>query len=256
MVEQTWKPKDFIPVSAPVHHVECQSAFEQLDQKEAAYAYHMAGASWIGSIVCWFQRSYEAPGLFIVLSLFFKDGVDKTKERALLGGITEQEWDQFLVYAASVFNNCGNFKSFGDTKFVPEMPEARFQAILETSPFWASGEKHGLQETWNLIKREVYYEENPLRAIGFPDKGGQTSYYSSNITSEDAKFVDEFCQQEKISPLNTFLYLKDGEYTLCIYSAEADYGKLGTKPRYEFRGKVINIRPAVGAEIMSKVVEL
>jgi len=39
----------------------------------------------------------------------------------------------------------------------------------------------------------VYFEENPLKQIGFPDAGGHTSYYSSNITSEDAKFIDEFC---------------------------------------------------------------
>jgi len=38
-----------------------------------------------------------------------------------------------LVYGASVFQNCGNFKSFGDTKFVPELEPTAFKKIVELS---------------------------------------------------------------------------------------------------------------------------
>ena len=42
--------------------------------------------------------------------------------------------------------------------------------------------------------KEIYSEEAPLGRVGFKDKGGQTSYYSGNVTSEDADFVDKnFC---------------------------------------------------------------
>jgi dipeptidyl-peptidase III len=47
--------------------------------------------------------------------------------------VSEEEWNQFLVYSAAVFNNCGNFKSFGDTKFVPQLSEARFKTIIKSS---------------------------------------------------------------------------------------------------------------------------
>ena len=43
------------------------------------------------------------------------------------------------------------------------------------------------------IEREIYSEKDGMNQIGFPDKNGVTSYYSSNCTSKDAAFIDEFC---------------------------------------------------------------
>jgi len=63
-----------------------------------------------------------------------------------------------------------------------------------------------MEDCWTRIKHEVYSEADPHQHIGFPDKNGVTSYYSSNITSTDAEFIDAFCQKEKISPLNTRLF--------------------------------------------------
>jgi dipeptidyl-peptidase III len=65
-----------------------------------------------------------------------------------------------------------------------------------------------------------------LGRIGFRDENGQTSYYSANITSKDAKFVDEFCQSKNISPLNTRLFkLQDGSFELKVCSAVTDSTK-------------------------------
>jgi len=69
---------------------------------------------------------------------------------------------------------------------------------------------------------EVYNDTEPYGRVGFRNKGGQTSYYSGNCTSEDADKLDEFCQQEKISPLNTRLFKSadDKSFELKIASAE------------------------------------
>ena len=67
--------RDTIPVTTKVHSVECQDSFGQLDDTEATYAYYMARASWEGSKICWFQRSYEGPGLFVLLKLVFGKGI-------------------------------------------------------------------------------------------------------------------------------------------------------------------------------------
>ena len=116
-----------------MHSVQCESSFGQLTDTEALYAYYMARASWDGAKVCWFQRSYEGPALFVLLKLVFGKGIDTLKEQSIAAGVTEEQWAQFITYSAAVFNNCGNFKSFGDTKFVPELDNAAFKKIFESS---------------------------------------------------------------------------------------------------------------------------
>lgn len=32
----------------------------------------------------------------------------------------------FLIYAAAFYGNLGNYKSFGDTKFVPDLPKVQY----------------------------------------------------------------------------------------------------------------------------------
>ena len=70
--------------------------------------------------------------------------------------------------------------------------------------------------------REVYTEAEPFSRIGFRDENnGTTSYYSSNVTKDDAKFVDEWCQSMKppVSPLNTRLTKnEDGSFELKVAS--------------------------------------
>jgi len=38
-----------------------------------------------------------------------------------------------LAYSAAVFQNCGNYKSFGDSKFVPELSQDSFKKIIQSS---------------------------------------------------------------------------------------------------------------------------
>jgi len=44
--------------------------------------------------------------------------VDSIKEK-----IDEQSVNQVLMYLAAVIDNAGNYKSFGDSKFIPECSE-------------------------------------------------------------------------------------------------------------------------------------
>jgi len=97
--------------------------------------------------------------------------------------------------------------------------------------------------------------------LGFRDNNGTTSYYSSNVTSDDAKKVDEFCQANKISPLNTRLIkLSENEFELRIASSESSTEKTPYLKTYSHNlgnGETIkvHVKAADFSEIMHKVVQ-
>jgi dipeptidyl-peptidase-3 len=128
------------------------------------------------------------------------------KQKSLSSGdVDDKDWRQMLAYSAAVFQNCGNYKSFGDTKFVPELAPSKFFSIVHQSKGYQS---HGLiiDMLLSLIEVEVFTESEPYHHIGFKDSNGCTSYYSGDMTEKEAKTIDDFCKKEKISPLNTRLF--------------------------------------------------
>lgn len=62
-----------------------------------------------------------------------------------------------LAYSAAVFNNCGNFKSFGDTKFVPELSPATFETMIKASASYET-HKEQMDLIWEKISLEVFAE--------------------------------------------------------------------------------------------------
>jgi len=160
MVE-SYTPKEFIPVETSIHVFQAESSWNQLATNEKLYAYYMARAAWEGSKISWFQRSYESPALFVLLKLVFCQGIDTLKERATKDGVSETEWRQFLAYSAAVFQNCGNFKSFGDTKFVPELSMEQFLAVVKSSQAYVD-KTHEIELILSRTLAEIYSEEKPL----------------------------------------------------------------------------------------------
>ena len=91
-----------------------------------------------------------------------------------------------MAYASGVYGNMGNYRSFGDTKFIPELTKEKFDAIV------ALANNDIASNIWSKIGDLVYNNNSPYHQINFPDKQGVTGYYSSNVTSEDAELVKAF----------------------------------------------------------------
>jgi len=53
--------------------------------------------------------------------VFSGQTIEDLKQAALAKNITEDDFTKFVFYSAGVLNNCGNFNSFGDDKFIPEI---------------------------------------------------------------------------------------------------------------------------------------
>jgi dipeptidyl-peptidase-3 len=221
------KEPDIIKVDTRISLVECSKAFNGLTNNEKEYSYNFTRASWEGAKICYFQRSYESPALFYLIQWIFKlETIDEVKVKCLALGFTEEEWKQLTVYLAAFFTNCGNYHSFGDTKFVPEISKAKFKEFLHQTKAYKVNPERVLY-IWDNIEKELYEHKKPYAELGFSDKGGSTSYYSSNMTEADAKFVSEFHEHINVSPLNTRVVKVDNEgnhykILVCSYVSKAE----------------------------------
>jgi len=94
---------------------------------------------------------------------------------------------------------------------------------------------------WDEIEKSVYCEADPVARIGFRDQNGQSSYYSANITSEDSKMIDEFCQSKDLSPLNTRLFKSDDGKTYDLKICSQIKGDMKYIGQHEWNGNTVNV---------------
>ena len=135
-----------------------------------------------------------------------------TKLKSLLfehAEFTEDDWSKLITYSAAVFNNCGNFTSFGDTKFIPQIPKEKFLAALKNCSNYLNY-KDVVESIWAKIEHEIYTETPPYLKIGLYESGKTSAYYSSNLLTSEIELANRFLESEKslkfiVAPLNTRL---------------------------------------------------
>ena len=95
----------------------------------------------------------------------------------------------------------GNYKSFGDTKFIPRLPKEVFVQIVK-----AIGSPEAI-ELFFSIKDSVYScEPEESLLIGHVEKGHVSGYYSKTVTQLEIEKVHELLSKHGISSLNTRLF--------------------------------------------------
>lgn len=127
--------------------------------------------------------------------------------------------NDFLNYAAEFLGNIGNYKGYGDAKFIPRCPPGALHAIASVSPE-AKKLLEKAQNEGGGIHANVGKE--PLMHLGFPDQGHMSAYYpnSPGITKKEIDFIGEFLAEKKLLPENTRIRkLKDGNFEVLIASA-------------------------------------
>lgn len=235
-----------VKLSSPVGAIDAQATFDQLELKEKLYTYHFSRASWEGCKIAYFQRSYESPVLLYLLGTAFSSKPYKQiKADALNAGLSEEEWKFLEAYAAGVFCNCGNYFSYGDNKFVPEISSDKFLTFLRSTEHYKTHADR-VEALWKENQHEIYTAETPLGQIGFPDQKGSSAYYSANCTSEDNKLALEFFKAEQLIPLNTFLVkLNKSNYLVLVSCADAKppvakvFGGARWEIQYGFLGSIL-----------------
>jgi dipeptidyl-peptidase-3 len=142
--------------------------------------------------------------------------------------------------------NSGNYKSFGDSKFIPRCDESVFKALAATSP--------KADEFFKATNGAIHKDDDQgLLHLGFTDQGHMTTYYpdSPDITKAEIDAVSEWSEKKGLLPENTRLRkTKDGVYEILIASAinevPAEGGDLGKDTVYvvedgPLKGKTVRL---------------
>uniref|UniRef100_A0A6P7FY09 Dipeptidyl peptidase 3 n=1 Tax=Diabrotica virgifera virgifera TaxID=50390 RepID=A0A6P7FY09_DIAVI len=190
-----------LPNNQPVVSLEVKSAFDGLTTKEKLYAHHLSKASWHGGLITLLQTSPESgPVLVLLHKLFSSQSPTDFKAKAISSGFTEDEVTAVFVYTCGVFTNSGNYKGFGDTKFIPNLEKDRFGALLKLSPIWPE-----LEPIWLQFKDRLYDLENGKCCLGY-SPSGITTYLSHNCTPEDNEKVQNWLKTQDMECYNTRLF--------------------------------------------------
>uniref|UniRef100_A0A7G3AHA0 Dipeptidyl peptidase 3 n=1 Tax=Lutzomyia longipalpis TaxID=7200 RepID=A0A7G3AHA0_LUTLO len=191
------KKQYILPNTQPVGDLECKQAFQNLTPEEKFYAHFFSRASWNGGLIALIQTSPEAPLIFSLLHrIFLADTVASLREAVLKIGVSEEDFTAFLVYCCGFFGNGGNYKSMGDTKFLPNIDEKTFEGIIRASKAFREDEKT-IGGLWEATKKGIFLLTERTKILGFKDQG-ITTYFSANCTKEDADFVNEWLKEKRI----------------------------------------------------------
>lgn len=189
------------------------NSFSQLSEREKLYCYYMSKAAWQAAMIIPKQISSESP---ILVSLFARLFTNKNNKEILTKQYSEEDINDFLNYVAQIFSNFGNYLSYGDKKFIPNMNKDQFEKMLVTLIM------NNMLPTINInrVINDIYKLDNNDKILGFPPND-TTMYYSPNMTVDEIKFVDNYMRSINIEPWNTRLEKdKHGMYIVHIASIQ------------------------------------
>uniref|UniRef100_A0AAR2JCZ2 Dipeptidyl peptidase 3 n=1 Tax=Pygocentrus nattereri TaxID=42514 RepID=A0AAR2JCZ2_PYGNA len=241
----------YLPNDIGISALDCGEAFRLLSPKEQLYAHYLSRAAWYGGLVVLLQTSPESPTIYVLLQkIFRKQPPAQLEAVATAAGLSSEEYQAFLVYAAGLYANMGNYKSFGDTKFIPNLP--KFKALVWESQ--AYKENPGEIETlWNSCSHFLYSLEDKQKQLGLGNKG-ITTYFSGNCCLEDAELAQKFLDSKNLSAYNTRLFKKESDGKRCYEVRLAAAVKKETPcSMFEFEDASFSVQRGDYAFLMEKV---
>lgn len=198
-----------------VVRLEIEKHFEPLTDQQKRYAHFISLASLAGYRIVLRQVSPESESIYDFIIALHKAADGNWKALAQKVGIDEAALTAFLEYSAQFLGNGGNYKSFGDSKFIPRCDEPAFAALASASP---DAVKH-----YKATNGAIFSADKPgLLHLGFTDEGHLTTYYpdSPDITKDEIEAVAKWIQSKGLLPENTRLRkTKEDVFELLIASA-------------------------------------
>uniref|UniRef100_A0A8C9X434 Dipeptidyl peptidase 3 n=1 Tax=Sander lucioperca TaxID=283035 RepID=A0A8C9X434_SANLU len=218
----------YLPNEIGVSALDCSVAFHLLSPQEKMYAHYLSRAAWYGGLAVLLQTSPESADIFVLLQRIFRKQTPAQLEQvATAAGLSSEEYQAFLVYAAGLYANMGNYKSFGDTKFIPNLPKDKLKAVVKASQAFQD-QPTEMEALWDSCSCLLYSLEDRKKQLGLGDKGIST-YFSGNCCLEDAELAQKFLDSKVsnilisivVSPISFFctpLTPLEGECESCCGS--------------------------------------
>lgn len=117
-----------------------------------------------------------------------------------------------LVYISGVLANSGNYKGFGDSKIIPNLPKDRLEKIILSSAAHKADPKT-VEALWKACGDNMYSLDHLHQHLGFSDKG-TTTYFTPNCTLKDSELVGNFMKKYNLEGYNNRLFkYEDGSQT-------------------------------------------
>ncbi|KAF2691208.1 dipeptidyl-peptidase III [Lentithecium fluviatile CBS 122367] len=200
-------PPSVVPLAIKPH-------FESLSDKEKLYAHHISIACFAGTRIVLRQLSPESEPIYDFIIALHKHCNGDYDALAKDAGLSKDDLDAYLNYAAQFLGNLGNYKSFGDSKFVPRLEPRQLKALATVS-----NTALGLYEQF---KNSVFAGNDIAKLhLGYPSDGHVSTYYpdSPDITKEEIAGVSDFLADKKLLPENTRIRKTKNGFEVLIASA-------------------------------------
>ncbi|KAK7952475.1 peptidase family M49 [Apiospora aurea] len=210
--------KHYLADSPPsIVRLEIEKHFEALSDQQKRYAHFISQASFAGTRIVLRQISPESEAIYDFIVALHKSTGGDWKALQSKAGISDEELQLFLEYSAQFLGNNGNYKSFGDSKFIPRCSEVSVAALASTSP--------EAKKFFAATNGDIFSSDKPgLMHLGYPEEGHMTTYYpeSSDITKDEIDAVAAWMGDKGLLPENTRLAKRNCGKVFEIWIASAD----------------------------------
>ncbi|KPI44169.1 putative dipeptidyl peptidase 3 [Cyphellophora attinorum] len=224
-----------------VVRLEIAPHFDALNAQQKRYAHHISRAAFHGTRITLAQVSPESVPIYDLIVAIHTACKGDYKKLAADTGAGDDAVRQWLEYAAQFLGNCGNYKGFGDSKFIPRVEPGDLEKIAKISE-----EAQLLLKKASSVGGGIYEtQEASLMHLGYPDAGHMSTYYpdSQSITKEEIQIVGDVLESKGLPIENTRLRkTKAGDFELLVASSDPSPSKgdrdLGDTDNVELMGSL------------------
>jgi len=199
------------------------------------------------------QTSQESPDIFrLVHRINTTQDVATMRAGAVSAGLTEQEVTAYLVYCSGFYGNMGNYKGFGDSKFVPNLGVDRLEILVKSTQAYKDKPEE-VEQLWQMVKGPMYSLSDKEKQLGLGEKG-VTKYFTPNCDMADSELVNRFMKAKNLEGyINRVIKtVEGGKVVYEIRHAAVEEKELFTE---EFEGCQFKVTVGDYNELLAKVCE-